>query len=100
MHEAFEMILIKLRGIGDINISPARSAVFLKHSSTFAAIKPLKEVMKIEFYSDKKIRSEFINKLLQISKNRVAHSVIITRKKDVRKELIDWIKHSYKLTHE
>ncbi len=99
MLDAYEKILSKLKKTGEFLISPASSTIYLKHSSTFCAIKPVKESVKIEFYSDKKIISPLIHKSVQISKNRVAHEIIIHGEKEISKQLTDWIFFSYKLTN-
>ena len=96
--DSFEKNLSLLKQPGGFNVSASKNNIFLKHSSTFAAIKPTKSYLTVEFYCNKKLDNEIINKTLRISKNRIAHSVIIKNKSGVNRQLIKWIENSYRIT--
>jgi hypothetical protein len=81
-----------------MQISPSKSSIFYKRSSTFAAIMPTKNSLTVEFYSDREIKSPVIKNFLKVSKNRIAHSVKVSSKKDIYKQLILWLKGSFILT--
>jgi hypothetical protein len=98
IEEAYKTLLAKMKVIGPFDISPTRSTIFLKHNSTFAAIKPKKDSLVLEFFFNKEIKNPLIQKSFKLSANRTVHIVEIRSKKDINKKILDWIKKSYALT--
>jgi Domain of unknown function (DUF5655) len=71
--------------------------IFFKTRSTFLAVKVKKDHLDIEFFLDHIEDAPPVSKYLQTSKNRVAHIVPIDSGKDINRQLIAWMKHSYEL---
>lgn len=71
--------------------------ILWKHTSTFATIKVRKAGLQIEFFSDQLHEDRKPTKILELSKNRIAHTIEITNNKDFPL-IIEWIKESYLLT--
>jgi hypothetical protein len=71
--------------------------IFFKTKSSFLAVKVKKDHLDIEFFLDHLENIPPVSKYLQTSKHRVAHVVPIDNEKDIDKQLIAWMKHSYEL---
>jgi hypothetical protein len=71
--------------------------IFFKTRSTFLAVKVKKDHLDIEFFLDHLEDGPPVSKYLQTSKHRVAHIVPIDNEKDISKQLIGWMRHSYNL---
>jgi Domain of unknown function (DUF5655) len=71
--------------------------IFFKTKSTFLGIKVKKDQLHVEFFLDHLEDLLPVSKYLQISKHRVVHLVPVDQPEDINKQLINWIKRSYRL---
>ncbi len=71
--------------------------IFFKTKSTFLGIKVKKDQLHVEFFLDHLENVPPVSKYLQTSKHRVVHLVPVDRPEDINKQLVNWIKESYKL---
>ena len=71
--------------------------IFFKTESSFLEVKVKKDRLEIVFLLEKIEDVSPVAKYLQLSKNRVAHVVKIDQLGDIDRQLINWIKRSYKL---
>lgn len=94
-------IYYELKKFGkDIRITAAKNAVFAKAPSTFAAFKPKKKALSIEFLLREEVNEFPIEKTLRISKNRVAHSLHIESPEEVDRQLLNWLRQAYETVKE
>lgn len=83
--------------IGEVNINVLRSAIFLKTDSTFLEIKVKKDYLIIAFFMDTEINEFPVSSTLQISRNRIVHTIHLEKPEDITPQIIAWLEHSYKL---
>lgn len=95
--ETYDKLVEVVNKIGEVKVTAVKSAIFFKTKSTYIEIKPRKEYLFIAFYLDKEVKEFPISRTLQLSKNRVVHVVHLGTPSDINKQLIDWLKQSYKL---
>ena len=93
----YEKIVREVRKFGEVNVSPVKSSIMLKSKGTFVAIKPKLGSLDIEFFAEEEINDYPILKSLRVSKRRVAHLVRLENPKDINKQLLNWLRHSYNL---
>lgn len=94
----YELLLKKVRGIGEFRTEcVAPNVVFCKTSSSFFAVKVMKDHLVAEFFLEQLEDVPPVSKFLQTSKHRWAHCVPVGEAADINKQLLDWIKRSYKL---
>ena len=85
-----------IKKFGPFDITAAKQAVFLKHPSSFISIKPRKEALELEFLLNEEIKDFPIYKTLRLSKNRVAHYILLDDPAQIDKQLLNWLRQSYK----
>ena len=62
---------------------------------TFAAVKILKDKIRVDFTLTRKIKSNCINQFLQISANRYLYYVDISTEDEIDEKLLDWIQEAH-----
>ena len=96
--ELYETIRKHTQALGEFReeaVPP--DVIFFKTKSTFLAVKVKKKWLDIEFFLDHLEDVPPVKKYLQTSKRRVVHLVSIDSEEDIDRQLLDWIKASYKL---
>lgn len=89
-------ILYEVKKFGkEIQITAARNAIFAKAPSTFAAFKPKKNSLSIEFLLREEVNEFPVEKTFRISKNRVAHFVRVEKVEEVDRQLLNWLRQAY-----
>jgi len=89
--------LREVKKFGKVNVSVVKIGVMLKGVSTFAAVKPKRMWVDIEFVLDEEIQEYPVHKTIRYTKHRFAHFVRLEHPKDVNKNLLVWLRRSYKL---
>lgn len=94
----YELIEKKMKGIGKFETSVTKSAILAATGKTFAAIKPRNNGVLVEFVLDREEKEFPIYKTFQISRNRVAHYVMVHEKDEVDGQLMRWLKEAFELS--
>ena len=93
--EAFERIAAHLRGLGEVVLEPVQVGVFFKRSRSFAEIRPMKSVLRVEFLLSRSPDDTRIAKTLPMSANRVACFVDLRAPEEVDATLLGWLAEAY-----
>lgn len=93
--EAFDRIEAHLGGSGDVVVEPVQVGVFFKRSRSFAELRPMKSVLRVEFLLSRRLDDERITKTLPLSANRVAYFVDLRSVEDVDETLLAWLAEAY-----
>lgn len=83
------------KNVGPLKIESPPCCIHLVSNYTFGAVWALKNKIRIDFRLDEKIESKRFWKMVNMSKNRYLYFLEIKDKKEVDKELLDWIKKAY-----
>src|SRR5688572_25586512 len=75
----------------DVQISAAKSAVFAKNNGTFAAFKPKKDHLAVEFFLPEAVDEFPIEKTLRYTKTKVVHYIRLDAAEQVNRQLINWL---------
>jgi hypothetical protein len=94
----YNKLLREIRKFGPVNISPVRIGIMLKNESTFVAIKARKQFLDIEFLLPVELNEFPIHKTFRVSKQRVAHFIRLESPDEITKQILGWLKESYRLT--
>jgi hypothetical protein len=93
--EAFERIEAHLRGLGDVVVEPVQVGVFFKRSRSFAELRPMKSVLRVEFLLSRALEGPRIAKTLPMSANRVAYFVDVRSAEEIDATLLAWLAEAY-----
>jgi hypothetical protein len=93
--EAFERIAAHLRGLGEVVLEPVQVGVFFKRSRSFAELRPMKSVLRVEFLLSRSLDDPRIAKTLPMSANRVACFVDLHSLDEVDATLLGWLAEAY-----
>jgi len=93
----FNKLITRVNKITPVTVHVLKSAIYLKTSSTFVEIKPKREYLLIAFYLNKEVKDLPISKVIRLSKNRFVHEIHLQDPSDINKQVIDFLKESYKL---
>ena len=94
---AYGKLLRVVKTIGPVTVSPSKSAIFIKVPTTYLAVKPLRDGLKLEFYLDRVAAGPPVVKTVQLSANRIVHEVIVYKAADINAELKKLLRESYAL---
>jgi len=98
LKKLYEKIVKEIKKFGEFREEPLPSAVImLKTKSTFLAIRIKKDHLAVGFFLDAIEDVPPVSKYIQTSKNRWAHEVLVDQSEDINRQLINWIRRSYKL---
>jgi len=98
LYKLYKSIHKEVSAFGDFREEAvAPDVIFFKTKSTFLAVKVKSKWLDIEFFLEKVEDAPPVKKFLQTSKNRAAHIVSIDEAEDIDKQLIDWMRRSYRL---
>ena len=95
--ETYDRLLAEVKKFGDVNVSPVRVGVMLKAGGTFAAVKPKKSWVDLEFILDEEISEFPVHKTFRYTAGRWAHFVRLEHSRDVSRKLLVWLRRSYNL---
>ena len=97
LKKLYQQIQKIIKSFGTCKQETLPDGIFFKTKSTFLAIKVKRDHLDIEFFLDHVEDVPPVSKFLQTSKHRVAHVVPINDPVDISKQLIEWMKASYRL---
>lgn len=101
LKKIFEKIVKEVKKFGACREETVKpDVIYFKTKSTFLGIKVKKAHLEVEFFSDHLENIPPVAKHLQTSKHRVVHLVPVDRPEDINKQLVNWMKTSYKLISE
>jgi predicted transport protein len=101
LKKLYEKIVKEIKKFGEFREEALPSAVIMfKTKSIFLAIRIKKDHLAVGFFLDEVENVPPVSKYIQTSKNRWAHEVLVDRPEDIDKQLINWMKRSYKLITE
>jgi uncharacterized protein DUF5655 len=92
---AFELIEGHLRGLGDVVVEPVQVGVFFKRARSFAELRPMKSVLRVEFLLSRSLDDPRITKTLPLSANRSAYFVDLRAPEEVDATLLAWLAEAY-----
>jgi len=96
--ELFDFLVSEInKKIGKIKIESLPCCIHFVSNYSFGAVWALKDKIRIDFRLDKLIKSKRFWNMIKMSANRYLYYVDIKDKKEIDKELLDWIKGAYKL---
>jgi len=84
-------------GVGPLKIESLPCCIHLVSNYSFGAVWAMKDKIRIDFRTDFRIESKRIWRMIQMSANRYLYYFEIKDKKEIDKELLDWIKKAYSL---
>ena len=95
VYATFERLMEKVKTLGAVRVHSVKHAVMVRSTTTFLAIKPKKSYLSIEFLLPTEVTDFRIHKTFRVSKNRVAHFVILEKPEEVNSNLLKWLRDSY-----
>ena len=94
----FDLLKMKIRrDVGSFKIVSLPCCIHLATSSTFAAVYALRDRIRIHFTLDDQLENVRIEKYTKMSKKRYLYSIDVKSAREIDKELLGWLKHSYNL---
>ncbi len=90
-------IIGTVRAFGPMEIHATRMAIMLKAPSTFAAIKPRRDRVELEFLLSAAWERGPVYRTVRVSTNRVAHCVRLEHARGVTQSLLSLLRRSYRL---
>jgi len=94
--ELFEYLKDKIETkVGPLKIESLPCCIHLVSHYTFGAVWALKDKIRIDFRTNYLIKSKKIWKMIKMSRNRYLYYFEIKDKKEIDKELINWISKAY-----
>ena len=96
--ELFDYLKKKIeKSAGKVKIESPECCIHLVSNYTFGAVWPMKDRIRMDFRTDFPIKSRRIWKMIKMSAHRYLYFFEIRYKKEIDKELLDWIKKAYSL---
>lgn len=93
----YAKLIKELQKFGALKIEPKKTSIHLGNRFGFAGVYTRKDYINLEVHLNHKLTSERVSKVEQASPNRFHHTIKLTSKKDVDKELLAWLKEAYEL---
>ncbi|MBV6440945.1 MAG: hypothetical protein DYG98_16805 [Haliscomenobacteraceae bacterium CHB4] len=93
LYEALREALEKQ--IGSFKIESLECCIHFVRTSTFAAVKILKDKIRVDFALNRGIESERFHQSVQMSAHRYLYDIDIMKETEIDKELIEWIQEAY-----
>ena len=95
--EIYARLIDELRKFGPLTIEPKKTSIHLGNRFGFAGVYTRKNYINLEIHLNYKLASKRAGKTEQASTNRFHHTIKLASKKDIDRELIDWLKQAYDL---
>jgi hypothetical protein len=76
-------------------VEPVQVGVFFKRARSFAELRPMKSVLRVEFLLSRSIDDARISKTLPMSANRIAYTVDVSSLDGVDATLLGWLTEAY-----
>lgn len=98
--KVYEKILKETKKFGKVNVSPVKSGILLKNISTFLGMRLKKDSLDIDFFLPEETNEFPIYKTFRYTKSKVVHYVRLENPKEVDRQLVNWMKISYRMAGE
>jgi len=86
-----------IKNVGPVKIESLPCCIHLVSRYTFGAVWALKDGIRIDFRTDYKIKTRKSYRMIRMSANRYLYYFDIKNKQEIDRELLGWIKQSYRL---
>lgn len=93
----YNLLVEFLSKLGDVKINANGTSIHFSNAGHFSAVQIKKDKLRFNFVTDEEIISERFVKFNKFSKNRMDYVIEIFSEKDLDDELLEWLKHAYKL---
>ena len=93
LYEKFKQAVKKQ--VAPFRVESLECCIHFVSTFTFAAVKILRDKIRVDFSLDRKIKNKRIGKSIQMSAHRYLYVVDILNEDDIDKELMKWIKEAY-----
>lgn len=93
----YDKLLFELRKFGTVKENPNNSSIHLENKYGFAGVFKRKKYILLHIHLSEPLDNERIEKIEQISKNRLKHVVKLKSLADIDNELLGWLKAAYEL---
>ena len=80
--------------VGSFKLESLECCIHFVSTFTFAAVKILKDKIRVEFSLGRKLKNRHITKSLQISAYRYAYYIDILNEDGINDELLEWVKEA------
>lgn len=97
LRKAYDKLEKSILKLGEVNISPVKTAIYFKRAGTFCGVTPKKDHFKVSFFLPFRCDEFPIEKSTQYTKIKHGHVVSVAEVNDVTAQLLEWIKVSYTL---
>jgi hypothetical protein len=99
VERTLKKLIKEAKRLGDVNIDVVKTGINLGARSHFGMIFVLKSGVKLEFVLDREIDDRRFTKVWpEPMSGKYAYRVKLTEERDVDKQLLGWLKESYKLS--
>lgn len=95
----FDKLHAFITSLENVKVSSVKTFILYSSKSIFLSLKAKREYIEIEFFANTTINEFPIFKTLQISKNRIVHSVKLDSIENIDEQLLKWIAESYELVN-
>ena len=95
--ELYNLLVKFLKKLGDFKINVNGTSIHFSNAGHFAAVQIKQDKLRFNFVTDEEIVSERFVKFNKFSKNRMDYVIEIFNEKDLDDELLEWLRHAYKL---
>ena len=95
--ELYNLLVNFLSKLGNVKINVNGTSIHFSNAGHFAAVQIRKDKLRFNFVTDEEIISERFVKFNRFSKNRMDYVIEIFNEKDLDDELLEWLRHAYKL---
>jgi hypothetical protein len=94
----YDRLLASLRKFGKIIEEPKKTSIHLVNASALAGVETRKTYILLNIKADHNLNSPRVNKVEQVSANRIHHRVKLSSLDDIDKELLGWLHDAYALS--
>lgn len=97
LRATYGKLLAVTQTFGPYDINVVQSAIFLKTKSTYVEVKTRKTHLIIMFFLGREVTDFPMSRAVRMSKNKVAHELLLQAPDDIDEQVIGWLKESYEL---
>ena len=95
--ELYNLLVKFLSRLGNVKINVNGTSIHFSNAGHFAAVQIKQNKLRFNFVTDEEILSERFVKFNKFSRNRMDYVIEIFNEKDLDEELLEWLRHAYKL---
>jgi hypothetical protein len=95
LRKVFDQLLNKVSQFGPVRSDTVRSAINITNRFHFAMVYVLRDSLKVDFSSNRKLDSKRILRSQKMSENSYINYLKLTSPEDTDEELLGWLKEAY-----